>query len=991
MAISAAGSRCRSAPTLLLEGLDEDYWLEEPVPYKSPPPPPHPGSQALAAIESWMRASESSPPPAFRYAGHELIYVLRPPRAGVNVAVVGVMARTRKKDGQWAKAKPAVLALNDVARATEPDRSILAALVGAPRSAYSYSAYYAEVPAEATFALGGNIPVDLVRAILQTGRAFLDTQSPMTAPYRWDDGPVWQFEPVLTRAAAGWRLDGRLVRPTGEILPIADTVVIDAQFVWTHTALARADGRAFLPLIAEIRRQQALEILERDTPRLALLLAQLGVPPASLPAELRIQRLTDAVPLPCLRVTRPSPASQTLIAEVVFDYDGTVLPHATTPTSYDSARQRLIVRRPELETTAVERALEAGVRRGWDGYQRRERLELTPRDLPRVVSALAGEGWRVEADGRLFRTPTGVRLSVSSGIDWFDLDAAVDFGEASAPLTDVIAAFNRRDRVVRLGDGSTGLLPEEWLRRYLPLAAAGEAIGDRVRFRQPQTALLDALLEDAAAHATVDVDDAFGRAREELVPRGPDRARRPARRFHRHAARLSAGRPRVAAVSSAVRLRRVSRGRHGAGQDDHGAGAARCAPRRAGSRGASLDRRDAAKPRAQLAERSGAVCAGASCRRLLVGRPRQRRRPARRRCPADHLRNAPPGRPEVEGHRGRLRHPRRGPGHQEREHRVRESGAAPQRASSAGTDRHADREPPRRAVEPVRVPESRHSRAIEPVWRAAAGTTDPETISLLARGLRPFILRRTKQEVARELPARTEQTLLCELSKPERALYERLRQHYRASVLARVARDGVTGARMHILEALLRLRQAACHPALVEPAKSHPTSAKLEMLAGRVQEVLAEDHKALIFSQFTTLLGLVREELDRQGVTYAYLDGRTRDRARVVRQFQEDPNCRLFLISLKAGGVGLNLTAAEYVFLLDPWWNPAVEAQAIDRTHRIGQTREVFAYRIVADDTIESKILELQQSKRALADAVLGASAGGLKGLRREDLEMLLS
>jgi SNF2 family DNA or RNA helicase len=110
-----------------------------------------------------------------------------------------------------------------------------------------------------------------------------------------------------------------------------------------------------------------------------------------------------------------------------------------------------------------------------------------------------------------------------------------------------------------------------------------------------------------------------------------------------------------------------------------------------------------------------------------------------------------------------------------------------------------------------------------------------------------------------------------------------------------------------------------------------------------------------------------------------------------VRQFQEDPNCPLFLISLKAGGVGLNLTAAEYVFLLDPWWNPAVEAQAIDRTHRIGQTREVFAYRIVADDTIESKILELQQSKRALADAVLGASAGGLKGLRREDLEMLLS
>jgi SNF2 family DNA or RNA helicase len=274
---------------------------------------------------------------------------------------------------------------------------------------------------------------------------------------------------------------------------------------------------------------------------------------------------------------------------------------------------------------------------------------------------------------------------------------------------------------------------------------------------------------------------------------------------------------------------------------------------------------------------------------------------------------------------------------------------------------------------------------------AAAAGADADTLNLLARGLRPFILRRTKQQVARELPPRSEQTILCELSKPERRLYEQIRQHYRASVFARVKRDGVRRAQMHILEALLRLRQAACHPALVDPGGQHVSSAKLDVLVSHLQEILDEGHKALVFSQFTSFLALVRRRLDDERISYAYLDGRTRDRAARVAQFQTDSNCRLFLISLKAGGTGLNLTAAEYVFLLDPWWNPAVEAQAIDRTHRIGQTREVFAYRLVAEDTIESKILELQDRKRALAEAILGAGAGGLRGLQQEDLELLLS
>ena len=155
--------------------------------------------------------------------------------------------------------------------------------------------------------------------------------------------------------------------------------------------------------------------------------------------------------------------------------------------------------------------------------------------------------------------------------------------------------------------------------------------------------------------------------------------------------------------------------------------------------------------------------------------------------------------------------------------------------------------------------------------------------------------------------------------------------------------------------------------------------------------MLDEGHKALVFSQFTSLLSIVKDRLDAEKVAYEYLDGQTTDREARVKRFQEDAACPLFLVSLKAGGLGLNLTAAEYVFLLDPWWNPAVEAQAIDRTHRIGQARAVFAYRLVARDTVEEKVLELQKSKRALADAILGADKSLLADLTREDLALLLS
>jgi SNF2 family DNA or RNA helicase len=281
--------------------------------------------------------------------------------------------------------------------------------------------------------------------------------------------------------------------------------------------------------------------------------------------------------------------------------------------------------------------------------------------------------------------------------------------------------------------------------------------------------------------------------------------------------------------------------------------------------------------------------------------------------------------------------------------------------------------------------------AFKGLTSASAGQ-DETARAGLAKALKPFILRRTKAQVVQDLPEKTENTLYCTMEPAQRRIYEDLKAHYRSALLKKGSTD-LNRSKIEVLEALLRLRQAACHPALINPeVHGEEPSAKLDMLLPQLAEVVDEGHKALVFSQFTTFLGLVKDALDKEGLTYEYLDGRTRNRAQRVERFQNDPDCPIFLISLKAGGLGLNLTAAEYVYLLDPWWNPAVEAQAIDRSHRIGQTNNVFAYRLICRDTVEQKIVDLQQQKRELADAILNADNRSIiKTLSRDDLEFLLS
>ena len=263
----------------------------------------------------------------------------------------------------------------------------------------------------------------------------------------------------------------------------------------------------------------------------------------------------------------------------------------------------------------------------------------------------------------------------------------------------------------------------------------------------------------------------------------------------------------------------------------------------------------------------------------------------------------------------------------------------------------------------------------------------------LRKILYPFILRRTKEQVAKDLPEKIETVLFCEMEDEQRKIYDAYRNDYRNQILGTIESQGIQKSQLTILQGLMKLRQICDSPAILnEPEKLPNHSIKLDELAREISENIS-NHKALIFSQFLGMLALIRDKLTALGVEFEYFDGSTSapDREKAIQSFQNDDAKRVFLISLKAGGVGLNLTAADYVYIVDPWWNPAVEQQAIDRTHRIGQTKHIFAYRMICKDTIEDKIMQLQERKRILAKELIADDASFVKSLSRSDVEYLFS
>jgi len=254
--------------------------------------------------------------------------------------------------------------------------------------------------------------------------------------------------------------------------------------------------------------------------------------------------------------------------------------------------------------------------------------------------------------------------------------------------------------------------------------------------------------------------------------------------------------------------------------------------------------------------------------------------------------------------------------------------------------------------------------------------------------IKPFLLRREKGQVADDLPEKVVNIRYCSMSEDQKAIYDEEKNAFRSKIMDVIETDGISKSHIILLQGLTQLRQIANHPKMVRPGYEG-YSGKLEEITYMIENSFSKGHKVLIFSQFVKHLRIVSEYLESQNIQFAYLDGTTKDRQAEVEKFQTNDSVSVFLISLKAGGTGLNLTKADYVFLLDPWWNPAVEAQAIDRAHRIGQTKKVFAYKFVAKDTIEEKIVKLQEHKQKLANDLITVEESFVKSLSQNDIQHL--
>ena len=936
---------------------------------------------------------EASTPPADIPKG-QIVYVVDVPASQTaGVLSVEVARRRPSKKGEWSAPMALRLPGRTIGHLPDAgDREILALFHGAPADGgyapYVSGAYGASGPRR----LQNGLDHLLLPRICATGRCFLrrDRESPVS-PLRWDDGGAWALGLHMREAGERYVVGGQLCRGE-EVIPLEDALLVLDRVVILDGVAARFEHASSLLFVADLRRRGELKV-----PRSQALLAAEGLLQRperislSLPPDLRLAEVR-AAPAPHLVLkTPPDSWSDQLACTLSFSYEGVLVPEKDPNWCVvRTAERRLLIRDREKERAHALRLLDLGFRRAGAGPSGLGNLQLAPRHLAPAVRALLAEGWRVEAEGRLYRSAPALRMEVVSGIDWFDVKGAVEFEDAVVPLPMVLAALRRGETTIKLGDGTVGLLPEEWLQRYGLLAALGEPHKGVLRFGRSQAGLLDALL---ASQVNVTFDEGFAEARAALREFDGIRPAEQPKAF--------AGVLREYQRQGLGWLHFLDRfGFGGCLADDMGLGKtvqvlALLVSRQASGKRVQPRASLVVVPRSLVFNWKEEAARFAPDLRILEHASGDRPRDAQAFAAHDVVLTT----------YGTLRRDILLLKDVEFDYVILDEAQA---VKNAATD----------SAKAVRLLKARRRLALSgtpienhvgELWslfeflnpgmlgraawfsKGAGNGLDESQRRALAGALRPFILRRTKAEVARDLPPKVEQTVHCELDAPQRKLYDELRRHYRTTLLARVEREGIARSKMHVLEALLRLRQAACHPGLVDPKRTGDPSGKIDFLLARLDEVREEGHKALVFSQFTSFLAILRDRLDARGFEYEYLDGKTRDRAKRVRRFQEEASCGLFLISLKAGGLGLNLTAAEYVFLLDPWWNPAVEAQAIDRTHRIGQGRHVFAYRLIASDTIEEKVVELQARKKDLADAILGSGKSLVGDLRREDLEMLLS
>jgi len=834
----------------------------------------------------------------------------------------------------------------------------------------------------------------LIPRLCESDRFFFESTRTGTATQlTLDKGSPWEFTIVLrlSENKKYYMVSGEL-RRDGASIPLrqAEAILSGGWAVWKNT-IAAVDFKGAFGWVTAMHKNNVVQVPASDAPQLLKKLYNHVLPPLDAPEELRLQEVREKM-RPSL-IFRLHPYNEEEHVEGLLTYwygDVHITTRAAQKLEADFERKVALARDTEAEKAALERLYSLGFRNGFNGV-----LELPEEDVPRVATALTRDGWKVEADGKAFKASTSFNMSVSSGVDWFDLEADIDFGGAKATLPALLKALETQSGTVLLDDGSVGILPEEWLKKIAPLARIAEVQDGALRFSKRQAGFLDLLL---AEQQNVRMDAPFKQMREELKRFEKIEAVAPPSGFQGELRGYQSE-----GLGWLYFLQRFGFG--GILADDMGLGK-------------TVQVLALLESRRELRERGGKSAAAPSLavvpKSLIFNWKKEAEKFTPKLKVLDHT-----GVERVKGTDhlanydlilttyGTLRNDAAEFINTRFDYVILDESQAVKNKDTASAkaarllkaDHH---------LAMSGTPVENHlgelwslmeflnpgllgsASVFEGISNSGRGASD-QTVSLLARALKPFILRRTKAQVAKDLPEKLEETIFCEMDKEQRKNYEDLRDYYRRLLVGKIATEGMNKSKIVVLEALLRLRQAACHPGLIDREKLNEGSAKLDALIPLLEEVTEENHKALVFSQFTSFLAILRKRLDELKVPYLYLDGKTTDRESLVNQFQDDPESRLFLISLKAGGVGLNLTAAEYVFLLDPWWNPAVEAQAIDRTHRIGQTRNVFAYRLIAKDTVEEKVLELQKQKRALADAILSSDGSLIRTLTKEDLELLLS
>jgi superfamily II DNA or RNA helicase len=922
-------------------------------------PQPRPWERFLEAV------GRAPAPRAPRPVPDEIAYVVKRTSAPGLVAL-HILGRAKKKSGEWGKWKQIALETGDL-RAVDPfDRETLALLA---------NRYGTRI--EPTLALSGPTIAWWLERLSRAGKLFIDDEAGDLHPLSWDENPPWKLRVAIVsdQVRASYRVEAAIERD-GDTMPIANVDRFFEGLLIHENLVARFDAGGNAQWLRALRGTGAVEIPHADTEsfRAALLHAPIGT--VALPAELGWQ-VEQVHPRAHLSLRQNAFTSE-LTAELFFQYGEWRVPHRSIEMQKSIGRT-LIRRETALENEFRDRLGTLPVIAGYDGWRIRQP------HLEEVVGKLAAEGWSIELDSAPVRIADDLDVEITSGIDWFDLNASAAFGELRVELPELLTAALTKQSLLRLSDGSFGIMPAGWDDALAPVVELGRRHEDSLRFHSAQALIVDALLHNKPPAA----DGAYAELRDKLTGTTPEPRQEPATLTAELRPYQRAG------LGWMHFLRDLNLG--GCLADDMGLGKTVQAL-------ALLETLRAAK--------NGRPSLVVAPRSLLFNWAAE----ARKFAPQLRL---------LEHHgTDRMKNYNRFDGYDlvlttyatmrldvaelaktEFEYVILDEAQAIKNAGS-------------QVAKASRLLKGRHRLALSgtpienqlaDLWSLfeflnpgllgssrsfshtfANKNAAPERREALARALRPLILRRTKEQVAPELPERIEQTLYCELEGKQKRDYEELREHYRQSLLGRIESKGMARARMHILEALLRLRQAACHPALIAPTLE-TSSAKLDLLLEELTEVLASGHRALVFSQFTTFLGIVRNALDQKKIDYLYLDGKTQDRQSIVERFQSATGPPLFLISLKAGGLGLNLTNADYIFLLDPWWNPAVEAQAIDRAHRIGRQRPVIAYRLIARDTVEEKILELQSRKRDLADSIISEDNSVLRGLAVEDLELLLS